>query len=210
MKDSRNARSAIRIDLMLIADMISPGARVLDIGCGEGILLEYLGQFKQVDGRGIELSMAGVREAVRRGLSVIQGNADTDLKDYPSDSFDYVVLSQTLQATRSPRVVLENLLRIGKYAIVSFPNFGYWRNRLHLLLKGRMPLTDSLPYQWWDTPNIHFCTVRDFVSLCGEVGITIEQALALDRRGRVQKLTTLGMLTNTLAYQAVYRLRRDR
>ena len=202
----------MRIDLMLIADMIPSGARVLDVGCGEGVLLEYLGQFKQVDGRGIELSMAGVREAVRRGLSVIQGNADTDLKDYPSDSFDYVVLSQTLQATRSPRVVLGNLLRIGTYAIVSFPNFAYWRNRIHLLFRGRMPVTDSLPYQWWDTPNIHFCTVRDFVTLCAEMGITIEQALALDRRGRVQKLTTigtLGMLTNMLAYQAVYRLRRE-
>ena len=207
MKDSKNA---MRIDLMLIADMIPPGARVLDVGCGEGVLLEYLGQFKKVDGRGIELSMAGVREAVRRGLSVIQGNADTDLKDYPSDSFDYVVLSQTLQATRSPRVVLESLLRIGTYAIVSFPNFAYWQNRIHLLLSGRMPVTDSLPYQWWDTPNIHFCTVRDFVTLCAEMGITIEQALALDRRGRVQKLTTLRTLTNTLAYQAVYRLRRER
>ena len=208
MKASRNA---MRIDLMLIADMIPPGARVLDVGCGEGVLLEYLGQFKQVDGRGIELSMAGVREAVRRGLSVIQGDADTDLKDYPSDSFDYVVLSQTLQATRSPRIVLSNLLRIGTYAIVSFPNFAYWRNRLHLLLKGRMPVTDSLPYQWWDTPNIHFCTVRDFVTLCAEMGIIIEQALALDRRGRVQKLSTLGegTLSNTLAYQAVYRLRRE-
>ncbi len=206
----KNSRNAIRIDLMLIADMIPPGARVLDVGCGEGVLLEYLGQFKQVDGRGIELSMAGVREAVRRGLSVIQGNADTDLKDYPSDSFDYVVLSQTLQATRSPRVVLEHLLRIGQYAIVSFPNFAYWKHRFHLLIKGRMPVTDSLPYQWWETPNIHFCTVRDFVTLCAEMGIIIEQALALDRKGRVQKLTPLGMgiLTNTLAYQAVYQLKR--
>ncbi|KAF0139503.1 MAG: methionine biosynthesis MetW [Rhodospirillaceae bacterium] len=206
--NATDSSNAIRIDLMLIADMIAPKARVLDVGCGEGVLLEYLGQFKQVDGRGIELSMAGVREAVRRGLSVIQGDADTDLKDYPSGSFDYVVLSQTLQATRNPRRVLEELLRIGTYAIVSFPNFAHWRNRLYLLLEGRMPVTDSLPYQWWDTPNIHFCTVRDFVRLCAEMGIMIEQSLTLDRKGRVQKFAPLGGLANALACQAVYRLRR--
>lgn len=201
--------NAIRIDLMLIADMIAPRARVLDVGCGEGILLEYLGQFKQVDGRGIELSMAGVCEAVRRGLSVIQGDADTDLKDYPSRSFDYVVLSQTLQATRNPRGVLGDLLRIGTYAIVSFPNFAHWYNRLYLLIHGRMPVTDSLPYQWWDTPNIHFCTVRDFAILCEEMGIVIGQGLTLDQKGRVQQFTSTGALANALACQAVYRLRRE-
>ena len=153
--------------------------------------------------------MTGVREAVRRGLSVIQGDADTDLKDYPSRSFDYVVLSQTLQATHNPRRVLENLLRIGTHAIVSFPNFAHWRNRLHLLMHGRMPVTDSLPHQWWDTPNIHFCTVRDFVILCAEMGIVIEQGLTLDRKGRIQKFTSIGAPANALACQAVYRLRRE-
>lgn len=201
--------NAIRVDLMLIADMIAPRARVLDVGCGEGVLLEYLGQFKQVDGRGIELSMAGVREAVRRGLSVIQGDADTDLKNYPTCAFDYVVLSQTLQATRNPRRVLEELLRIGTYAIVSFPNFAHWRNRLHLLLQGRMPVTDSLPYQWWDTPNIHFCTVRDFIALCAEMSITIKQGLPLDKKGHMQKFVPVGTWANMLAYQAVYQLRRE-
>lgn len=207
--NATDSGNAIRIDLMLIANMIAPKARVLDVGCGEGVLLEYLGAFKQVDGRGIELSMTGVREAVRRGLSVIQGDADTDLKDYPSRSFDYVVLSQTLQATHNPRRVLENLLRIGTHAVVSFPNFAHWRNRLHLLAHGRMPVTDSLSYQWWDTPNIHFCTVRDFVILCAEMGIVIEQGVTLDRQGRVQKFTSVGARANALACQAVYRLRRE-
>lgn len=207
---SVNRNSIIRIDLMLIAGMIAPEARVLDVGCGGGTLLEYLCQFKQVDGRGIELSMSGVREAVRRGLSVIQGDADTDLENYPNHSFDYVVLSQTLQATRNPRYVLEQLLRIGTYAIVSIPNFAHWHNRFYLLLHGRMPVTDLLPYQWWDTPNIHFCTVKDFIILCSEMNITIKQGLTLDQRGHVQKFTPVGALANILAYQAVYQLRRGK
>src|SRR5262245_26818550 len=121
--------AGIRIDLQLIADMVTPRARVLDVGCGDGVLLDYLVHFKQVDGRGIELSQAGVNACVSQGLSVIQGNADTDLKDYPSDAFDYVVLSQTLQAMRDPKGVLDQLVRIGRHAIVSFPNFGHWRVR---------------------------------------------------------------------------------
>lgn len=198
----------IRIDLMLIADMIIPGSRVLDVGCGDGALLEYLGRFKQVDGRGIELSMAGVRTAVSHGLSVIQGDADTDLENYPDASFDYVVLSQTLQATRDPKSVLEHLLRIGKSAIVSFPNFGHWKSRLHLLFRGRMPITDTLPFQWWETPNIHFCTVFDFVALCRETGMVIERGLTLDCKGKTQHFDPTGMRANLLGGQAVYLLRR--
>ncbi|MEO5374663.1 MAG: methionine biosynthesis protein MetW [Alphaproteobacteria bacterium] len=201
--------NAIRIDLRLIADMIAPGSRVLDVGCGDGTLLEYLGRFKKVDGRGIELSMSGVRTAVSHGLSVIQGDADTDLKDYPGGAFDYVVLSQTLQATRNPRGVLEQLLRIGRHAVVSFPNFGHWRARWHLLVEGRMPVTAALPHQWWDTPNIHVCTVRDFVTLCGDLGIRIEQGLTLDAAGRIQSFSPTGHLANLLGGQAVYRLSRD-
>mgnify|MGYP003347681935 CR=1 FL=1 len=174
-------RANIRVDLQLIADMIEPDTRVLDVGCGDGSLLDYLVHFKRVDGRGIELSQAGVNAGVARGLSVIQGDADTDLKDYPPGSFDYVVLGQTLQAMRAPRTVLEDLVRIGKRAIVSFPNFGYWRVRLSLLWRGRMPVTESLGYQWWETPNIHFCTILDFVDLCREMGIVIERSLILDR-----------------------------
>ncbi len=148
---------------------MTPGARVLDVGCGDGALLERLENEKQADGRGIELSQKGVNEAVARGLSVVQGDADHDLATYPDDAFDFVILSQTLQATYNPRMVLEQLLRIGRKVVVSFPNFGNWRIRRQFLLKGRMPITDDLPYSWYDTPNIHFCTVRDFVTLAEEI-----------------------------------------
>ena len=200
--------AGLRIDLQLIADLVEPKARVLDVGCGEGLLLSYLQDFRQVDGRGIELSMAGVREAVGQGLSVIQGDADTDLAAYPPDSFDYVILSKTLQATRNPRGVLENLLRIGRRAIVSFPNFGYWRNRLHLGLRGRMPVTSALSYQWYETPNIHFCTIRDFVVLCQDLGLVIETAFALDGAGHRRDWDVTGDWANLMGADAVFLLRR--
>ena len=175
----------IRDDLKLIAEMVEPNSRVLDVGCGDGALLDHLAHTKNVDGRGIELSMDGVRQCVAHGLSVIQGDAETDLKDYPAEAFDYVILGQTLQAMKQPRDVLEMLCRIGRRAIVSVPNFGYWRVRMQLLLTGRMPVTEKLGYQWWETPNIHFCTLRDFVVLTEEMGITIEQTRIIDRAGRV-------------------------
>ena len=146
--------------------MVERGAKVLDVGCGDGELLRLLGETRGVDGRGIELSREGVNECVAKGLAVIQGDADTDLADYPDDAFDYVILSQTLQATRHPRVVLEHMLRIGRRAVVSFPNFGHWQVRLQLLFAGHMPQTDILPYSWYDTPNIHHCTIKDFRQLC--------------------------------------------
>ena len=181
-------RPLIRADLQIIADMIEPESRVLDVGCSDGALLSYLVTFKQVKGCGIELSQAGVNTSVSYGLSVIQGDADTDLDDYPDNAFDYVILSQTLQATRDPRQVLENLVRIGKRAVVSFPNFGHWRVRLHLLLRGRMPVTEALPEKWYETQNIHLCTIRDFVALCEACGITIEKSFVLDHAGRKKRI----------------------
>jgi len=196
----------MRGDLRLIAGMIEPGSRVLDVGCGEGELLSYLVHYKAVDGRGMELSQSGVNSCVRHGLSVIQGDADNDLRDYPSDAFDYVVLSQTLQAMRSPREVVRHLVRIGRHAVVSIPNFGHWRIRFHLLLHGRMPRTELLPNQWYDTPNIHLCTLLDFVGLCEAEDITVERSVTLDGFGRPYRLNPQGSLANLLAEQGLFLL----
>lgn len=197
----------LRADLLLISDMVEKASRVLDIGCEDGALLEYLGREKQVTGRGIELSQAGVNACVARGLSVIQGDADTDLGNYPDDAFDYAVLSQTLQAVRAPHLVLQQLARIGQRAIVSFPNFGYWKVRRRLLLRGRMPVTKVLPDQWYETPNIHLCTIRDFLILCEELNIEVEKSLILDESGRVTMARSL-WLANLVGQQAIFLLRR--
>jgi methionine biosynthesis protein MetW len=201
-------RDAIRVDLQVIADVVAPASRVLDVGCGDGALLDYLVHFKQVDGRGVELSQAGVNACVRAGLSVVQGDADTDLKNYPDGAFDYVVLSQTLQATRDPRGVVQQLVRIGKHAIVSFPNFGHWRVRWHLLSHGRMPITESMPLQWYDTPNIHLCTIWDFTLLCEEMGVVIERAVSITRRGQARHMRSL-RLANITGEQGLFVLRRE-
>src|SRR4051812_2036039 len=176
MAEAARAPGGARVDLALVADMVAPGSKVLDVGSGDGELLRILSETRDVDGRGIEISREGVNECVAKGLAVIQGDADTDLADYPDDAFDYVILSQTLQATWQPRQVMEHMLRIGQRAIVSFPNFGHWKIRLKLLFGGRMPQTDNLPDSWYDTPNIHFCTVKDFRELCDVVGAEMEMA----------------------------------
>jgi methionine biosynthesis protein MetW len=202
------ARS-LRPDLAVIADMIPARARVLDVGCGEGELLEYLAAEKHVDGRGVELSQPNVNACVARGLSVVQGDADTDLSEYPSQVFDIVILSQTIQATRSPRTVLAHLLRIGKRTIVSFPNFGHWRVRLSLLFNGRMPKTAALGNVWYDTPNIHLCTIADFTALVRETGGSIERAIALSEEGRTDAMRPDAWGPNIFAEGAIFMLNAD-
>ncbi len=194
---------SLRPDLAAIADAVPAGARVLDIGCGDGALLAYLRDTKGVDARGIDVSAANVASAVARGLSVVQGDADADLADYPPHAFDMVILSDTLQAMPRPAAVLGELVRIGKRAVVSFPNFGHWRVRASLALGGRMPVTKSLPVSWHETPNIHFCTVDDFRALAAELGLRVESATFLSggsRRG--------AGLANLMAERAVFVLAR--
>ncbi|MDF2095885.1 methionine biosynthesis protein MetW [Aquibaculum arenosum] len=202
------AGSLGRSDLRLIAELIEPGSRVLDIGCGDGLLLEFLVREKSVVGRGMELSQTGVNASVARGLSVVQGDADTALSHYPDGAFDVAVLSKTLQATRDPRAVLRQLVRIGRRAIVSFPNFGYWRIRLSLLLHGRMPQTPSLPEAWYETENIHLCTLLDFLSLCREEGIAVDHAFTVRDDGTPKEITS-PTLANLLGQDGVFLLRRD-
>jgi len=181
-------------------------ARVLDIGCGDGALLELLAHKHQIVGRGLELSQSGVDQCLSRGLSVIQGDADRDLVYYPNAAFDYVILSQTLQATHNPKQILQQMLRIGKRAIVSFPNFGYWRVRSSLFFRGKMPVTKELPYSWYDTPNIHFCTVRDFLDMVYEVDAKVEKAIVLDRAGKRISYFLPRRAWNLLGQQAVFLL----
>ncbi len=194
---------ALRHDMRVLSSMIETDARVLDIGCGEGILLQHLVQDRGAVVRGLELSQRLVNKAVARGVSVIQGNADSDLVYYPDQSFDYAILSQALQAMNKPRQVVGELLRIGKRAVVSFPNFGHWRVRLSLGLSGRMPVTRALAWQWYETPNIHFCTIKDFFILCDEMGVAIERFAILDAQGRQQSR----LLANLLGHQAIFVLR---
>jgi methionine biosynthesis protein MetW len=181
---------------------------VLDIGCGDGTLLRLLAEKRGVDGRGIELSQAGVNSCVARGLSVIQGDADTDLVYYPDLAFDFAILSQTIQATYSPHHVLEQLLRIGKRAVVSFPNFGHWRVRAQLMFGGKMPKTDNLPDRWYDTPNIHLCTIKDFLGLCKDIGAKVERAVALNAYGRKLGVSMPLFAQNLFGEQAVFLLSR--
>ena len=199
---------AHRVDHLLIAEMVAKGARVLDVGCGDGALLQLLAETKAVDGRGVEVSRERVNACVARGLSVIQGNADIDLVDYPDDAFDYAILSLTIQATLYPKLVLENLLRIGRRAIVSFPNFGHWKVRMQLLLTGRMPQTDNLPEPWYESPDAHLCTIVDFVDLCDKVGAAVERSAAFNTSGRqLSPRVPLG-IQNLFGEKAVFLLRR--
>jgi len=202
------APNGLRQDLHLIADMIEPYTRVLDVGCADGALLAYLARTKHVDARGIELSQEGVHDCVSQGLAVVQGDGDTDLAIYPDGSFDYVILSQTIQAMRQPHLVLENMLRIGRFGIVSFTNYAHWRARWHLLRRGRMPMARCLPEPWYRTANIHPCTLEDFEHLCAELGLRIEQRSCLAADGAPSRLASTRWLDNLLSEQALFVLSR--
>ena len=207
VKSSGIATTA-RVDHRLIAEMVAPNSRVLDVGCGDGELLQLLVDGRQVDGRGMEIARERVNACVAKGLSVIQGNADIDLDDYPDDAFDYAILSLTIQATLQPKRVLENLLRIGRRAIVSFPNFGHWEVRSQLLFKGRMPRTSNLPDQWYNTPNAHLCTIKDFADLAREVNAKVERSAVFNWSGRQLSQRSPLSLQNLFGEKAVFLIRR--
>lgn len=189
-----------RHDFDAIAQWIKPGARVLDLGCGDGSLLRYLREMRAVSGYGIEIDDAKIVASVRNGVNVIQSNLETGLSGFESRSFDYVLLSLTLQAVRHTEPLVREMLRVGHEGIVSFPNFGFWRHRLQIL-GGRMPVSRDLPYQWYNTPNVHLFTIRDFEAFCGDHGMRILERIVMDERGEAARL-----LPNLLGALAVYRL----
>lgn len=198
----------LRADLKKVAEIVAPGSRVLDIGCGEGTLLGWLGENKQVDGRGIDVSKKKVAAAIASGMAAVQGDADKDLPFYPEGIYDYVISCQTLQAMKEPKKVLGEMVRIGKQVIVSVPNFGNWKNRVYLGLNGRMPVTESLSYQWYETPNIHFCTINDFIALCEEMDIRIEKRYAVYSSGKTNSFLGHSARANLFGEMGVFLLSR--
>ena len=166
-------------EFKIIANLIEKNTRILDVGCGDGTLMEFLKNDKKVDIRGIEILKNNVQKCIGKGLTVIEGDAEKDLIQFPNQSFDFVILSQTLQASLNPEIVINELLRVGKKAIVTIPNFGYWKVRLHLLTKGTMPITKNLPDEWYSTPNIHMCSIKDFFNFCNNRKIRLDKSLAL-------------------------------
>lgn len=197
-----NRQVLARRDYAMIAELVRPASRVLDLGCGEGELLAWLREYKNVDARGVEIEGAKVQRAIARGVSVYQGDLESGLRDYPDRSFDFVILSQTLQEMRYPLGVLQEMLRVGEHVIVSFPNFGHWTVRVAHLFSGRAPKTELFPYDWYDSPNLHFLTVDDFVLLCRKQGWTIEHRVCLNGDREVK------LLQNLLSEMAVFSIRR--
>jgi methionine biosynthesis protein MetW len=167
-------------EFKIIAEIIKKNTRVLDVGCGDGTLMKFLKENKNVDTRGFEISKTKAQNCIGKGLSVIEGDAEKDLQQFPNSSFDYAILSQTLQAFYNPEKVIDDLLRVSKKAIVTIPNFGFWKIRLHLLLKGTMPITKNLPDEWYNTPNLHMCTIKDFFKFCSKKNIKLNQSIALN------------------------------
>ena len=187
----------MKTEFKLIADLIETNTRVLDVGCGDGTLMEFLKNNKKLDIRGIEISKNNVQQCIGKGLTVIEGNAETDLSQFPDGSFDFVILSQTLQAFLNPEKVISELLRVGKKAIVTIPNFGYWKVRLHLLIKGTMPVTRTLPEEWYNTPNLHMCTIQDFFNFCKKRKINLYNSIALQNL-KSSKITNTNLTLKNL------------
>ena len=185
-------------EFKIISDLIEKNTRVLDVGCGDGILMEYLKYNKEIDIRGIEISKDNVQKCLSKGLTVIEGDAEKDLLQFPDRSFDFVILSQTLQAFLNPEIVIKELLRVGKKAIVKIPNFGFWKVRLHLLIKGTMPITKNLPDEWYNTPNLHMCTIKDFYNFCENRKIKLDKSLALHNE-KISSINKLNLNTKNLS-----------
>jgi methionine biosynthesis protein MetW len=204
-----NGQGGAPADYAVIAEMVAAKSMVLDVGCGDGALLQLLGRERQIKGRGLELSREGVNACVAKGLSVVQGDADTDLAAYPDHAFDYVILSKTIQAVHRPREVLAELLRVGERAIVSFPNFAHWKSRLKLITDGKMPLTQALPEQWYASANIHLCTVRDFAELVRSLGFRIERAVPIAHGAPGAPFAKTLWRANWFAEDAVFLLARN-
>ncbi|MCH2547640.1 MAG: methionine biosynthesis protein MetW [Alphaproteobacteria bacterium] len=198
------APTKLRADLQVIADWIPEGSRVLDVGCGQGELLHWLACNKQVDGRGLEMEQQNVVEAVAKGLAVIQGDANIDVPYYPTNSVDYVVMGHTLQRMNHPDKTLCELVRIGKKVIVSMPNFAYWYNRYFFLSRGRMPVSKNLPYEWYETPNIHFCSLTDFVRLCEKVGVVVEKRIYVTHQGKAGAFSGQDKMANFFGEQGIF------
>jgi len=196
-----NAQLLSRADFAAIADWIQPGARILDLGCGDGTLLRYLAEQRSTSGYGVEIDNAGVLTCIKHNINVLQGDIERGLSDFADNSFDYVILSQTLQAVKNSEYVVQEMLRVGRQGIVTFPNFGYWRNRLQVIF-GNMPVSDNLPYNWYDTPNIHLCTIADFENFCTDHGVRILERIVIRNSGAVT------LLPNLLGSLAVYRFER--
>lgn len=209
IKESETDTKHIRFDLEIIAGLIKEQSKILDIGCGAGDLLQYLKEVKKIDGRGLEISASEVSKAVRSGLSVIQGDAEDDLAYYPDNNFDYAILSQTIQAMKNPKEVIRQMLRIANFAIISLPNFAYFQNRLYLLLKGQMPVRKTIPYQWFDTPNIHFCSIKDFEKLCFDMDLIVEKKIFLTAKGKILGQVTGHNFPNFFAEYGIFLITRN-
>ena len=185
-------------EFKIIADLVDKNTRVLDVGCGDGTLMEFLKKNKEIDIRGIEISKNNVQKCVEKGLTVIEGDAEKDLSQFPNSSFDFVILSQTLQAFLRPEIVINELLRVGKKAIVTVPNFGFWKIRLNLLIKGTMPITKNLPDEWYNTPNLHMCTIKDFFNFCNNRKIKLDKSLAL-RNEKTSSISNINLNIKNLS-----------